>query len=70
MNINTFDLNLLKVFAAIYKERNVSRAALVVGLSQPAVSNALQRLRGTCGDPLFVRVAVGVKPTVLAEELA
>ena len=70
MNINTFDLNLLKVFAAIYKERNVSRAALVVGLSQPAVSNALQRLRGTCGDPLFVRVAGGVKPTVLAEELA
>ncbi|MBN9428613.1 MAG: LysR family transcriptional regulator [Burkholderiales bacterium] len=70
MNIKTFDLNLLKVFAAIYKERNVSRAALAVGLSQPAVSNALQRLRRTCNDPLFVRVTGGVMPTALAEELA
>lgn len=70
MNIQTFDLNLLKVFAAIYAERNVSRAGPAVGLSQPAVSNALQRLRKTCSDPLFVRVAGGVEPTALAEALA
>lgn len=70
MNIKNLDLNLLKVFAAIHEGRNVSRAGPVVGLSQPAISNALQRLRKTCGDPLFVRIAGGVEPTALAEELA
>ena len=69
MNIRDLDLNLLKVFAAIYEGRNVSRAGPVVGLSQPAISNALQRLRKTCGDPLFVRITGGVAPTALAEEL-
>ena len=70
MNIRELDLNLLRVFAAIYEARNVSRAGPVVGLSQPAISNALQRLRKTCGDPLFVRISGGVEPTALAEELA
>jgi len=69
MNINTFDLNLLRVFSAIYGERNVSRAALRVGITQPAISNALLRLRKTCGDPLFVRTSAGMEPTALAEEL-
>ncbi len=69
MNINTFDLNLLRVFAAIHAERNVSRAALVVGLSQPAVSNALLRLRRSCDDPLFVRTGDGMAPTSLADKM-
>lgn len=69
MNINTFDLNLLRIFAAIYAERNVSRAALATGLSQPAMSNALMRLRKTCSDVLFVRTTQGMEPTALADEL-
>lgn len=55
MNIKTFDLNLLRVFAAIYAERNVSKAAYAIGLSQPAMSNALMRLRKACSDTLFIR---------------
>lgn len=70
MNINTFDLNLLRVFTAVYEVRNVSRAAVVTGLSQPAVSNALQRLRRVCDDPLFVRTRTGMEPTALAMSLA
>lgn len=69
MNIATFDLNLLRVFAAIYGERSVSRAASAVGLSQPAMSNALFRLRQACADPLFVRTTSGMEPTPLAEEM-
>lgn len=66
MNIRNFDLNLLRVFAAIEKERNVSRAAEVLGLTQPSISNALQRLRQQCGDPLFVRGGRAMEPTPLA----
>lgn len=69
MNIKTFDLNLLRVFAAIHAERNVSRAAIVLGLSQPAVSNALLRLRRACDDPLFVRTGAGMAPTALADKM-
>lgn len=69
MNIKTFDLNLLRVFAAIYSERNVSRAASAAGLSQPAMSNALLRLRKACSDVLFVRTTRGMEPTALAEDL-
>lgn len=69
MNIKTFDLNLLRVFDAIYVERNVSRAASVAGLSQPAMSNALLRLRKACSDALFVRTTGGMEPTALADEL-
>lgn len=69
MNIKTFDLNLLRVMVAIYDERNVSRAALAIGLSQPAMSNALHRLRKACSDALFVRSTRGMEPTALAEEL-
>lgn len=70
MNINTLDLNLLRVFAALYHERNVSRAAGRLALTQPAVSNALMRLRRACDDPLFVRTRSGMAPTTLAESLA
>ncbi|WP_051243727.1 LysR family transcriptional regulator [Azohydromonas australica] len=69
MNLQTFDLNLLRVFAAIHAEGNVSRAAMVVGLSQPAMSNALLRLRRACDDPLFVRTADGMAPTALADAM-
>jgi DNA-binding transcriptional LysR family regulator len=69
MNIKTFDLNLLRVFAAVYAERNVSKAAVAAGLSQPAMSNALLRLRKACSDVLFIRTSRGMEPTALAEEL-
>jgi DNA-binding transcriptional LysR family regulator len=70
MNIKNFDLNLLRVFAALERERNVSRAAAALGLTQPAISNALQRLRLQCGDPLFVRTSGGMQATPRAEQLA
>jgi DNA-binding transcriptional LysR family regulator len=66
LNIRNFDLNLLRVFAALEKERSVSRAAEALGLTQPAISNALQRLRQQCGDPLFVRGGRAMEPTPLA----
>ena len=57
------DLNLLPIAFALYDELNVSRAAKVLGMSQPAVSMALRRLRETYNDPLFVRVPTGAAPT-------
>jgi len=66
MNIKNFDLNLLRVFAALERERNVSRAAEALGLTQPSISNALQRLRLQCNDPLFVRGGRAMEPTPLA----
>ena len=70
VNIRDFDLNLLHVFAAVHAARSVSRAAEGLGLSQPAVSNALTRLRLALHDPLFTRVAGGVAPTPKADQLA
>ncbi|MCA0242102.1 MAG: LysR family transcriptional regulator [Proteobacteria bacterium] len=70
MNIKDFDLNLLHVFAAVHAARSVSRAAEALGLSQPAVSNALTRLRLALHDPLFTRVTGGVAPTPKADQLA
>lgn len=70
MDINKLDLNLLLVFEALYKERNVTRAGHRVGLSQPSMSNALVRLRSQCNDPLFVRTQGGMEPTPYAMELA
>jgi DNA-binding transcriptional LysR family regulator len=70
MNIASIDLNLLVIFRTIYAERNISRAAVALGKSQPAVSNALSRLRVLCNDPLFVPVRGGVRPTRYAETLA
>lgn len=63
MNISTFDLNLLRVLDALLRERNVSRAAERLSLSQPAVSNALNRLRDLLDDPLLVRVGRSMQPT-------
>lgn len=70
MNINTLDLNLLKVFDALYRERNVSRAGERIGLAQSSMSNALSRLRDQFDDPLFQRTPQGMVPTQRAETLA
>lgn len=70
MNINTVDLNLLRVFNAIYKQRNVTKAGTALGLAQPSMSNALNRLRALFDDPLFLRSSAGMQPTERAELLA
>jgi DNA-binding transcriptional LysR family regulator len=69
MNLRGIDLNLLVVFDAIYAEGSLSRAADRVGMSQPAMSNALARLRAALNDPLFVRRANGMEPTPRARQL-
>jgi DNA-binding transcriptional LysR family regulator len=70
MNINGIDLNLLLAFESLVDERHVGRAAKRVGLSQPAFSNAIARLRTRLHDPLFVRTSQGMIPTPRAERLA
>jgi len=70
MNPRSLDLNLLRVFDAIYIERGISRAADRLNLSQPAVSNALARLRERIQDPLFERGAEGMMPTARAKSMA
>lgn len=65
-----YDLNLLPVFLALMEERSVTRAAARLGITQPALSNSLNRLRDTLRDPLFIRERYGIKPTQLAEEIA
>jgi DNA-binding transcriptional LysR family regulator len=69
-NLRSVDLNLLVVFDALMTERNVTRAAERNGLSQPAVSKALNRLRGMFDDPLFMRRDRSMQPTARALELA
>ncbi|HEX3704885.1 MAG TPA: LysR family transcriptional regulator [Vicinamibacterales bacterium] len=70
MNINTVDLNLLVVFDALLAEGSVTVAARRLGLSQPAFSHALGRLRSALGDPLFERTAGGMTPTPRAVAMA
>jgi DNA-binding transcriptional LysR family regulator len=70
MNWRSVDLNLLVVFDAVMRERNVTRAGRLIGLSQPAVSHALNRLRHMLDDELFVRTPKGMAPTPRAERLA
>lgn len=69
MNFLTLDLNLLRVFDAVMTEQNLTRAASHLAMTQPAVSNALRRLRDALGDELLIRTAHGVKPTPRAELL-
>jgi DNA-binding transcriptional LysR family regulator len=69
MSLAGVDLNLLVVLDALFEEQSVTRAAKRVGLSQPALSNALARLRARLGDPLFVRTSGGMVPTPRAAEL-
>ncbi|TRA95273.1 MULTISPECIES: LysR substrate-binding domain-containing protein [Rhizobium/Agrobacterium group] len=64
-----YDLNLLPVFLALMEERSVTRAANRLGITQPALSNSLNRLRDMLKDPLFIRERYGIKPTQLAEEI-
>lgn len=68
-HIKGLDLNLLVIFDAVFRHRNVSRAAEALDLSQPAVSNGLRRLRDHFQDRLFVRSAAGMLPTPAAETL-
>lgn len=65
-----YDLNLFPVFLTLMEERNVTRAAARLGITQPALSNALNRLRDTLQDPLFIRERYGIRPTQLAEAMA
>ncbi|WP_349742684.1 LysR family transcriptional regulator [Roseateles cavernae] len=65
-----YDLNLLPVFLALMEERSVTRAAERLGITQPALSNALTRLRALLLDPLFTRERYGMQPTPKALELA
>ena len=70
MDFHGIDLNLLVAFDALMSERNVTRAATRVGISQPAMSAALSRLRNLLGDPLFQRSSAGLVPTARARDLA
>jgi len=69
MNISAFDLNLLVALEALLEERSVTRAAKRVGISQPAMSHALRRLRDELGDPLLVREGRSMIPSPRAERL-
>jgi len=70
LNLRDVDLNLLVVFLELYRERRVSVVAEQLGLTQPAVSNALARLRKMMNDELFLRSARGMEPTPYAVQLA
>jgi DNA-binding transcriptional LysR family regulator len=70
MDVRAVDLNLLKAFDALTNERAVTRAAARIGLSQPAMSHALSRLRSLFNDDLFVRAPTGLEPTARAREIA
>lgn len=69
MNLSKVDLNLFVVFDAIYTEANLTRAGEIVGITQPAVSNSLSRLRTLFNDPLFVRTSKGMSPTPAARTI-
>jgi DNA-binding transcriptional LysR family regulator len=69
MNLNSLDLNLLVALDALLEEASVSRAAMRIGLSQPAASHALQRLREVIGDPLLVRTGARMELTPRAQAL-
>ncbi|MCY1165324.1 MULTISPECIES: LysR family transcriptional regulator [Polaromonas] len=70
MDLLDFDMNLLLTFDAIYRHQNLSAAAIELGLTQPAVSAALKRLRECFGNPLFVRTSHGMRPTPYADNMA
>ena len=70
MQLKDIDLNLLRLFDAVYRQRSVSRAAESLELTQPAASHGLTRLRLLIKDPLFVRAPGGVRPTPRADRLA
>mgnify|MGYP001826778815 CR=1 FL=1 len=69
MNLKSIDLNLLVYLDVLLRTRNVTRAAESLGISQPAMSNGLRRLRELFSDPLLVRTSHGMTPTERAETL-
>lgn len=69
VNIDKIDLNLLVYLDVLLRERNVTKAAHQLSISQPAMSNALRRLRELLDDPILVRTSEGMTPTERAEEL-
>ena len=69
MNISRIDLNLLVYLDVLLREKNVTKAADQLGITQPAMSNSLRRLRGLFDDPLLIRTSQGMTPTQRAEEL-
>ena len=70
MHIRNVDLNLLVIFDAVFRLGTVTDAAREIGLTQPAVSHAVRRLRRLYGDPLFMRTKGGLRPTARAREIA
>jgi DNA-binding transcriptional LysR family regulator len=70
VDLKDIDLNLLVIFQQLLQERRVSAVAVNMGLSQPTVSNALNRLRQQLGDDLFLRTSKGMEPTAFAMQLA
>ncbi|WP_218274027.1 LysR family transcriptional regulator [Pseudomonas sp. Irchel 3A7] len=68
--VNNFDFNLLRVFDALWRQGHLGRAAEEIGVSQPAMSHALQRMREQLGDPLFLKVRTGMQPSPRAVALA
>ncbi len=69
MKLQQVDLNLLVNLDVLLREKNVTRAAEQLGITQPAMSNILRRLRKLFGDPLLVRSSEGMTPTEYAQEL-
>ncbi|MEQ9566809.1 MAG: LysR family transcriptional regulator, partial [Pseudomonadales bacterium] len=69
MDLNKVDLNLLIYLDALLREQNVTRAAQQIGISQPAMSNGLRRLRSLFDDPILIRTSEGMTPTERAIEL-
>ena len=69
MNLKDTDLNLFIAFDVIYTEKNLTKAGQVLGITQPAVSNALSRLRELFGDELFIRTSKGMIPTPVANQI-
>ena len=69
MNLKNIDLNLLVYLDVLLRKRNVTRSAEFLGISQPAMSNGLQRLRKLFNDPLLVRTGNGMSPTERAARL-
>ena len=69
MKLKETDLNLFIAFDVIYTEKNLTKAGQVLGITQPAVSNALSRLRELFGDDLFIRTSKGMIPTPVANQI-
>lgn len=69
MNLHTLDLNLFLTFEAIYAHGNLTQAARALNITQPAVSNALSRLRHKLDDPLFIHAGRKMNPTPMAQKM-